>query len=373
LLHILGNTTNAVTAAWRELLDASMYSNFPGFLFADVGMRQNTNIFRVPPGGGAPVKTGGMPINQAIMPLPYKEPSAALMNLVQNIVETGQRLGGTSEQAVGEGVTETPVGTTLASIEQATKIMNSVHKRMHAAQAEEFRLLVQCFKEHPESFWQRNRKPAYQWDEDTFLQALEDCELTPQADPNTASQTQRLMKVAALKQLQAGNPSMYDPIAIDIAAMQAIGWGNPQQFMAPPSAQQQPPPELMQIQAKIANEKKIADAKAMLDQAKAMELHAKMQQPQPGQQGGQMDPQMMANMIKLKEIDMERQQMLLEATNRKRDRESDERLAAVKFAEDMAKDPQGLAIARSILEPGLLQRLEGNENPITPGSAQPIE
>ena len=373
LLHILGNTTNAVTAAWRELLDAGMYSNFPGFLFADVGMRQNTNIFRVPPGGGAPVKTGGMPINQAIMPLPYKEPSAALMNLVQNIVETGQRLGGTSEQAVGEGVTETPVGTTLASIEQATKIMNSVHKRMHAAQAEEFRLLVQCFKEHPESFWQRNRKPAYQWDEDTFLQALEDCELTPQADPNTASQTQRLMKVAALKQLQAGNPSMYDPIAIDIAAMQAIGWGNPQQFMAPPSAQQQPPPELQQIQAKIANEKKIADAKAMLDQAKAMELHAKMQQPQPGQQGGQMDPQMMANMIKLKEIDMERQQMLLEATNRKRDRESDERLAAVKFAEDMAKDPQGLAIARSILEPGLLQRLEGNENPITPGSAQPIE
>jgi len=181
------------------------------------------------------------------------------------------------------------------------------------------------------------------------------------------------MKVAALKQLQAGNPSMYDPIAIDMAAMQAIGWGNPQQFMAPPSAQQQPPPELMQIQAKIANEKKEADAKAMLDQARAAEIHAKIAQPQPGQQGGQMDPQMMANMIKLKEIDMERQQMLLEATNRKRDRESDERLAAVKFAEDMAKDPQGLAIARSILQPGLLQRLEGNENPITPGSAQPIE
>ena len=60
LLHILGNTTNAITAAWRELLDAGMYNNFPGFLMADTGARQNTNIFRVPPGGGALVKTGGM-------------------------------------------------------------------------------------------------------------------------------------------------------------------------------------------------------------------------------------------------------------------------------------------------------------------------
>ena len=88
LLHILGNTTNAITAAWRELLDAGMYSNFPGFLMADTGARQNTNIFRVPPGGGALVKTGGVPINQAIMPLPYKEPGAPMMQLVQNVVET---------------------------------------------------------------------------------------------------------------------------------------------------------------------------------------------------------------------------------------------------------------------------------------------
>jgi len=77
LLHILGNTTNAVTAAWRELLDAGMYANFPGFLFADAGARQNTNIFRVPPGGGALIKTNGMPIQQAIMPLPYKTQAAS--------------------------------------------------------------------------------------------------------------------------------------------------------------------------------------------------------------------------------------------------------------------------------------------------------
>ena len=182
LLHILGNTTNAITAAWREMLDAGMFANFPGFLLADTGARQNTNIFRVPPGGAALVKTGQLPLNQAVMPLPYKEPGAAMMNLVQNMAETGMRVGGTSEAAVGEGRADAPVGTTLAMIDQATKVMNSVHKRLHAAQCEEFALLVRTFKEHPDSFWQQKGKSAYPWSEQTFLNALKDCELVPQAD-----------------------------------------------------------------------------------------------------------------------------------------------------------------------------------------------
>ena len=247
LLHILGNTTNAVTAAWRELLDAGMYANFPGFLFSDAGGRQNSNIFRIPPGGGALVKTGGMPINQAVTPLPYKEPSQALMGLVENIAQTGQRLGGTSEQQVGEGRADAPVGTTLALIEQAQKILNSVHKRMHASQAEEFQLIIKCFKEHPESFWQRNRKPAMAWDEKTFRDALDMYaqSLVPQADPNTASHTQRIVKVMALKQLQTLQPALYDPIAVDTAALQALGWNNPEQFFVPPTAMNKPPPEML--------------------------------------------------------------------------------------------------------------------------------
>lgn len=277
LLHILGNTTNAVTAAWRELLDAGMYANFPGFLFSDSGGRQNTNIFRVPPGGGALVKTGGMPINQAVMPLPYKEPSQALMGLVDNMAQTGQRLGGTAEQAVGEGKQDAPVGTTIALIDQATKVLNSVHKRMHAAQAEEFALLVKCFKENPESFWQKNRRPARQWDQETFLRALDQADLVPQADPNTASQTQRLMKIMALKQIQAQNPSLYDPIACDTAALQAIGWSNPQQFMIPAEAQGQMPPEMQQAMAQMQIKKQEADTKQMSVQAKAAYDQGKLQ------------------------------------------------------------------------------------------------
>ena len=363
LLHILGNTTNAATAGWREMLDAGMYANFPGFLMADTGGRQNTNIFRVPPGGGALVKTGGLPINQAIMPLPYKEPGQALMNLISNMVETGQRVGGTAEVAVGEGRADAPVGTTLALIDQATKVLNSVHKRMHAAQAEEFKLLVRCFKEHPESFWQRCSKPTIQWDEQTFLKAINDCDLVPQADPNTASQTQRMMKIMGLKQLQQASPSLYDPIAIDSAALQAMGWSNPQQFMVPPTAlQQKDPPEVEYAKAKLAIEKQKADADTMRAQADVQKTMAEVG----GQPGAEPDPLKMAELqLREREIGMKQGESQLDAVNRERERESRERLAAVRLAQDIAKNPMGLPIVQNMLDPEMLRRLQSNEPPLT--------
>jgi hypothetical protein len=381
LLHILGNTTNAITAAWRELLDAGMYNNFPGFLMADTGARQNTNIFRVPPGGGALVKTGGMPISQAIMPLPYKEPSGALMNLVQNMAETGMRVGGTAETMVAEGKADAPVGTTLAVIEQAQKVLNSVHKRMHTAQSEEFALLAQCFKENPESFWQKNRRPAYPWDEQTFLNALEDVDLVPQADPNTASQTQRLLKVAALKQLVSTNPTLYNPVAVDMAALQALGWSNPQQFMIPPAAQAAPPPELIQAQQKLANETSDSQARMMDSQTRAQQAQADIAltmaraQETASKSGGVMpnglsSPQ---DQIKLQEMNLQKQELdqkqqdaILDAINRKRDRESRERLAAMKYAETAMQNPQALGVGQQIVRPDMLQRLESTEAPLQP-------
>jgi hypothetical protein len=366
LLHILGNTTNAITAAWRELLDAGMYNNFPGFLMADTGARQNTNIFRVPPGGGALVKTNGMPINQAIMPLPYKEPSGALMNLVTQMSETGMRVGGTSEVMVTEGKPDAPVGTTLAMIEQAQKVLNSVHKRMHAAQSEEFEMLVECFKEHPESFWQKRKKAAYPWDEKTFVDALDNYYFVPQADPNTSSQTQRLMKVLALKQLVASNPSLYDPIAVDTAALQALGWSNPQQFMIPASAQGKPPPELMQAMAKAQNDKSNADARMMDSQTRAAESQARLdldrQRLEMEMGKNQGDPAKMAQIeTQRMEIQQREKDTMFDAINRKRDRESRERLAAIKLAEELMRNPDGLPLAQQVLDPQMLARLEGNE------------
>ena len=358
LLHILGNTTNGLTAVWRELLDAGMYANFPGFLYAKTSGRQNSNIFRIPPGGGAQIDTAGMPIQQAVMPLPYKEPSGALGQFAETISQYGQRLGGTAEMQVGEGKQDAPVGTTLAIIEQAQKLLNSVHKRLHAAQADEFQLLAQCFREHPNSFWQRNKRPANQWDEQTFLTALDNYELVPQADPNTASHIQRVMKVTALIQLAQQAPDLYNLDAVNREALLTLGWANPASLLRDQQAQPTPPDPQAQA-AQMAGQAAMitAQSKMMEAQAKTAELQSKSG----GQQG--MSPQ---DQVKMAEIQQKNIDAQLDATNRKRDRESRERLAAVKLAEEMAMNPQGLGIVQQIIDPGMLQRLEGNEQPMTP-------
>ena len=365
LLHILGNTTNAVTAAWRELLDSGMYASFPGFLYSDAGGRQNTNIFRVPPGGGALVKTGGMKITEAVMPLPYKEPSSALMQLSDSMSQYGQRLGGTSEMPVGEGNLEAPVGTTIALIEQATKVLNAVHKRMHSAQALEFQLIAQCFREHPESFWQYNDRPARAWSQEEFMKAVNNFDLVPQADPNTSSHIQRSMKVMALKQAQVANPTLYDPVAVDVAMLKAAGWDNPQQFMVPPNPNAPPPPEVMKGIAEIQLKAQDVASKSRLADAKAAELMSRVQK-QTGQPTAQDQLKLIEIQAKQQEDAMRAQDNLLDAVNRKRDRESRERLAAMKFAEIAMQNPQGLGVAQQIIDPAMLQRLEATEAPLSP-------
>ena len=358
LLHILGNTTNGLTAVWRELLDAGMYSNFPGFLYAKTSGRQNSNIFRVPPGGGAQIDTAGMPIQQAVMPLPYKEPSGALAAFAETISQYGQRLGGTAEMQVGEGKAEAPVGTMLAMIEQAQKLLNSVHKRMHAAQADEFQLLAQCFREHPESFWQRNKRPANKWSEKTFLDALDNYELVPQADPNTASHIQRVMKVTALVQMAQTAPTLYNLDAVNREALLTLGWSNANSLLRDPVNNPTPPDPQAQA-AQMAGQAAMITA-----QSKMMEAQTKVAETQKKMGGGQgMSPE---EQVKMAEIQQKNIDAQLDATNRKRDRESRERIAAVKLAEDLAANPAGLGIVRQILDPGMLQRLEGNEQPMTP-------
>lgn len=364
LLHILGNATNAVTAAWRELLDAGMFASFPGFLISDTGARQNTNIFRVPPGGAALVKDGGRPLRDAIMPLPYKDPSPALMTLAENIAQTGARIGGTAEMQVGEGRADAPVGTTLAMIEQATKVMNAVHKRMHAAQAQEFRLLMRCFRENPESFWERNKKPSMQWDEATLVQALNDNDLTPQADPNTASHSMRIMKVVGLKQLQASNPTLYDGVAVDRAALNAMGWNNPDQFFVEPSKRAQPTPEVIKGIEELKIKKQQADAQTTKANADAAKAHAEGVKAQAslmgdGNAGQQVDTEVdhMNAQAKLMDAETKRHavhvqsaDVALDNENRERDRQADLHKQALETARDMMAHPEEAHVAKPLLK-----------------------
>ena len=367
LLHILGNTTNAVTAAWRLMLDNGMFANFPGFLTAKGASRQNSNIFRIPPGGSAQIDTGGLPIGQFAMPLPYNTAQMSpLMTLVDNMVETGRRIGGTAEVQVGEGRADVPVGTTMAMIDQAIKVMNAVHKRMHAAQSEELQLLKELIRDDVDAFLKamagKPRPGKMPINKAQLVEALNNCELVPQADPNTSSSGQRLMKIMGLIQLQQNSPTLYDPIAINKAALVAMGWGNPQEFMVPPAAQAAPPPQLIQAQQEMQNKTKEADAKTLDAQAKmvtakAVEMkHAAeagqptgLQPPEPPPDETEMaaakaklmdaHTNEMRAKIEAEKMMIDQHKTRIEDENRDKDRVAKEREAAIALAGDVIRAP----------------------------------
>ena len=322
LLHLVGNTTMALTAGWRLCIDNGMFANFPGFLYAKQAGRQNTNEFRIPPGGGMPIDTAGGPIQSAVMPLPYRSVDGQFLNLLQLIETSGQRMASTSETNVGEGNSEAPVGTTIALIEQAQKVISAVHKRMHAAQAREFQLLKDLFKECPEAFWENNKYPAYQWTPETLTTALDNINLVPVADPNTPSHAVRIQKAMAIKQLQTQNPTLYDPKKVDERILTMLGIEDAMDLFVPPPPPMPPPPDPAMVMA----------------QAKMIDSHAKMAE------------------VKVKEA-----HAVSDAQNDAADRESKERIAMLQLAREIAVHPESASTAEQFIKPDI-QNLVRNPN-----------
>ena len=322
LLHLVGNTTMALTAGWRLCIDNGMFANFPGFLYAKQAGRQNTNEFRIPPGGGMPIDTAGGSIQSAVMPLPYRSVDGQFLNLLQLIETSGQRMASTSETNVGEGNSEAPVGTTIALIEQAQKVISAVHKRMHAAQAREFQLLKDLFKECPEAFWENNKYPAYQWTPETLTTALDNINLVPVADPNTPSHAVRIQKAMAIKQLQTQNPTLYDPKKVDERILTMLGIEDAMDLFVPPPPPMPPPPDPAMVMA----------------QAKMIDSHAKMAE------------------VKVKEA-----HAVSDAQNDAADRESKERIAMLQLAREIAVHPESASTAEQFIKPDI-QNLVRNPN-----------
>ncbi len=292
-IHLLGNTATALTGAWRLMLDNGMFSNFPGFLFAKGAGRQNTNQFRVAPGSGVPIDVGAQQsIRDMVMPLPYKEASPSFAAFIQHVEEVGQKMASTANMSVGEGKQDAPVGTTLALIEQATKVLDSAHKRLHAAQAEEFKLLKERFSEDPEAFWRHNKRPTLQWQKDQFIEALSRHELVPVADPNNPTSLHRIAKAMAIKELQKAHEDLYDPVAVDMRIMRIVDIDPQGLFRAQP-AQPPPDPRMVAIQAKAEAEK----AKTQLAQ---LELQLKAEQGKNTAQNQQADRESRERIEKLK-------------------------------------------------------------------------
>ena len=268
LIHIAGNPTTAATALLRIMIDSGIFGNFPGGLVAKGSDKQNTTDINVPPGGFAPIDTSMAPdgdIRKAVMPLPYKEAGPGIFSIYQDIVTTGSRVAGAADAQVGEGKQDAPVGTTIALIEQATKVTDAVQKRLHSAQSKEFALLVDLFREYPEDFWRFNAKRKSQWNQEKLLKALNDYNLVPRADPNTSSKIQRIMIAQALYQMATQHPELFIIAQVLDYVLRVLGIRNPDAFVQPASNMAPPPnpadqAKLIQAQAdQVNSQAKLAD------------------------------------------------------------------------------------------------------------------
>lgn len=258
LIHLLGNPTLVATMLMRSCVDNALLSNFPAFLgLKGPTTRQENTVLRPGPGEIHRMDgNGAQRIQDVIMPMPYKPPSAEAMGLGQAVDVAAKRLAGVIEIPVGEGrIGSTPVGTVMAFIEAISQVPGAVHKDDHISQQDEFALLRELLAEDPEILWRGNRNPARKWQVAEELMAPD---IVPAADPNTPSQIHRLIKLWGLIDLssQPQFAGIANPRAIYRAATRVLAGEHSDEFELP---QQSPPPPQMDPKLQVAQVKAQAD------------------------------------------------------------------------------------------------------------------
>jgi len=207
LIHMIGGLSRTATVALRQLLDAGTLSNLPAG-FKQRGVRVKDDASPIQPGEFKDVDTPGGNLRDAFVFLPYKEPSATLLQLMGIVVQAGQRFASIADMQVGDGNQGAAVGTTVALLERGSRVMSAIHKRLYVALRQEFKLLAKVFAQYlpPEYPYdvvggQRNIKVA---DFDERVDIL------PVADPNIFSMSQRLTLAQTGLQLAMSNPQMHN-------------------------------------------------------------------------------------------------------------------------------------------------------------------
>lgn len=220
LIHLIGGLSKGATSILRQLIDAGTLSNLPGGLKTR-GMKIHGGDTPIAPGEWRDTEVPGNKIQDAIMPLPYKEPSSVLLQLLGIIVEDGRRLGSIADIEIGDASGQAPVGTTLAIMERAMKIISAVQARLHASMKDEFKILFRIFKEKtPEDY-------PYDVEGATRMIKVEDFDGTvdviPVSNPNSATMSQRVVQYQAAVQLSQQAPQLYDLSELHRNMIQVLG------------------------------------------------------------------------------------------------------------------------------------------------------
>ncbi len=220
LIHTIGGLSRTATAALRQLIDAGTLSNLPAG-FKARGLRIRDDEDPLQPGEFRDVDAPGGAIRDSLMPLPFKGPDQTLFNLLGFVVQAGQRFATITDMKVGDGNQQAAVGTTLALLEQGSRVMSAVHKRLHYALRLEFKLLAKVMSEFlPQEY------PYAVEGQDQKIMAQdfdERVDILPVSNPNTFSQAQRIALAQTKMQLAAQAPEIHNMYEVYRDMYEAIG------------------------------------------------------------------------------------------------------------------------------------------------------
>ena len=234
LSHMIGGLSKASTSILRQLIDAGTLANLPAG-FKARGMRIRDEDDPLQPGEFRDIDTTGGSLRENLIPLPIKEPSNVLMQLLGILVDSGKRFAAIADMNIGDVNQAMPVGTTVALLERGTKVMSAIHKRLHYSQKLEFNLLAKVFGE--------SLPPVYNFQvgsgqNQIKLQDFDDrVDIIPVSDPNIFSQSQRVTLAQELLQMVQSNPQVHGPMGIYEAYRRmyaALGVDNVDALLMPP-------------------------------------------------------------------------------------------------------------------------------------------
>ena len=218
LTHMIGGLTKSATSLLRQLVDAGTLANLPGGLKAR-GLRIKGDDSPIMPGEFRDVDVPGGVIKDNITFLPYKEPSAVLHQMLQEIVEDGRRFASAGDVKAADINGEAPVGTTLALLEREMKVISAVQARVHASMKEELRILSTIVAEEGPT--------AYPYESDEQAVTSEDfddrVDIIPVSDPNAGTMAQRIMQYQAALQLAQQAPQMYNLPLLHRQMLEVLG------------------------------------------------------------------------------------------------------------------------------------------------------
>ena len=246
LIHMIGGLSRTATVALRQLLDAGTLSNLPAG-FKQRGVRVKDEASPIQPGEFKDVDAPGGSLKDAFYPLPYKEPSATLLQLMGIVVQAGQRFAAISELQVGEGGQNAAVGTTMALLERGSKVMSAIHKRLYFSMKEEFKLLAKIISTY--------LPPEYPYDVVGGARTIKQIDfddridILPVADPNIFSMTQRITLAQTELQLAMSQPKMHNLYQSYRKMYEALGVKNIDQVLPPPAPNAPKDPSLENIDA----------------------------------------------------------------------------------------------------------------------------